>query len=268
MKQTKDELARIYGDVEKRWRETLKEEKKSRPSDTYPSVRLIHDGYTLAVGAYLLENNIAAFVEKVNLVLQTIAKLYQRHEAGEVIDLVRDWPFQHEFFFYALCINDLDFATELANKCDPEQLQPTEQQHPFNEEFTYALRLLLLDNNTEAKAWIDKFEKRCQHKKNAMYAGYAAAFRAISDKDPKALDKALQKMVDDYPRQSKSGEFFHHVHKALLCFYGVGMIHLARHHGLSVSFDHPLIPKALSDLPPHVYVPPKTGLFNTLLKGS
>lgn len=270
MKQTKAELARIFADVQKRWGETLKEERKCRPSDTYPSSRLIHDAYILAVGAYLVENDVAGFLEKVNLILQTVERLYRRHEAGEQIRLVRDWPFQHEYFFLALCINDLAFAVDLAEKCDPEKLQPVDDQHPFNEELTSALRLLLLDRGAEARVWIGKFEKRCQYKTNAMYAGYAAAFRAIAERDAEMLEEALRKIVEDYPRQCRSGQFFENVHKALLCFYGVGIVHLARHHGLSVSFEHPLIPKALSDLPPHSYTPPEPnkGFFGFLFRTS
>lgn len=265
MKQTKAELARLYGDVRKRWDETLREERKSRHSDTYPSSRLIHDAYILAVGAYLVDDSVPGFVEKVNVILQTVEKLHRRHEAGEDIMLVRDWPFHHELYFYALCINDLPFAIELATRCDPQLLQPTEQQHPFNVELTSALRLLVLGERTEAEAWIGKFEKRCAYKSNSMYAGYAAAFRAINDRDPGMLDRALRKIVDDYPRQTRSQGFFRAVNKALLCFYGVGLVHLARHHGMAVSFEHRLVPKTLSDLPPHAYVPPqKLGLFRSL----
>ncbi len=267
MKHTKAELARLCRDVEKRWGAVLKEERKSRGSDTYPCNRLIHDAYILAVGAYLVEDDVAGFVEKVNLILQTVDKLYRCHEAGEDIDLVRDWPFQHEYFFYALCINDLAFATELAEKCDPQALQPTEPQHPFNEALTSALRLLVLGDRAGADGWIDRFEKRCAYKSSAMYAGYAAAFRAINEEDPAMLDEALRKIVDDYPRQCGSAGYFHAVNKALLCFYGVGLVHLARHRGLAVSFDHPLLPKALCDLPPHVYVPPeKKGLLRSLFR--
>lgn len=267
MKKTMAELARVRGDVEKRWATVLKDERKSRHSDTYPSSRLLNDAYILAVGAYLLDHDVTGFVNKINLILQTVEKLYQRHESGEHICLVRNWPFQHEYFFYALCINDLQFATNLARKCGPEKLQPTEQQHPFNEELTCSVRLLLLDRRAEAESWIGRFEKRCGYKSNMMYAGYASALRAIHDTDSEALGMALRKVVDDYPRQSRNREFFDSIAKGLLCFYGVGVVHLARHIGLTVSFDDPLIPVALTELPPHSYVPPaKRGIFDFLLK--
>jgi hypothetical protein len=267
MKQTKAELERLRGDVIERWDSEVKEEQKSRHSDTYPSFMLIEDAYTLSAAAFLLDGDTTGFVRHINTILQIIDKLYRRHCASESISLIVDWPIEHAYYFYALCINDIPFALGHAKKIDPERLQPMENPHPFNVEFTSSLRLLLLDDAQGAASWIAKFIKRCQAKINAAYAGYAMAFQAINERDSVRFAGALEQIVNDYPKQTRSNGFFHSVAKALICFYGVGFVHLARHRGIAVNFEHALIPKALTDLPPHTYSPPeppKKNIFNFL----
>ena len=258
MKKDINTLTRIFHEREAIWSDTLKEaNKKQHPSDSYPATCLINDAYILAVGAYFVNHDPKLYVDRVNLILQTLFGLYDRLEKGELIAPVLDWSFHHEYIFYALAINDIDTAVALSTRCDTDKLTPTDEQHVFNVEFTQSLRFTVLGEG-EAKHWVGRFIDRCGVKKSTeIYMGYALALKSILEENEGGFYSSLDKITRDYKKQSSGSEYFQSVEKSLLCFYGVGLVHLARSKGLDVEYDHSLIPKALTSLPLHTYVAKK-----------
>jgi hypothetical protein len=269
MQQDLDSLKRLYHERQSAWERNLFSELKSKSSKgTQLSRSLIEDTYIMAVGNLLLNDNIDEYVLKVNLILQLFYRLHEKYELGEKSYLISSWPMHHEFFFYALCINDLQAAKDFAALCDTKRLEPASQQHRFNVAFTQALKSVILGNLEEAKEWTEKFFGYCQTKTARIYEGYALALKSIVDRNSAGLLDSLGLIVSSYPSQTAMDEFFYGAEKANLCFYGVGLIHLARSKKMTIDFQHPLMPAVLTNLPEHVYKSfvPKGSFFSRLFK--
>ncbi len=258
MKNPLKDLDHLYRNARQRWEETNRAEAKARHGCGAAGTAMSL-AYTIAVGAFVIDGNREEFVVWTNRILQSFHRLYERHDAGENLYLVRNGSFHHVYIFHALSINDLQTARLFAERCDPEKLVPDDAPHPFNQELTLSLRSVILGDGDKARHWLDKFDRRCQAKRNAAYAGYGLALRAIMEADERKFQQALVRIVEDFPRQTRAQEFFYNADKAAFSCYGVGLVHLARSRGLVVEFDHPLIPAALAGLPEHTYQPPVSG---------
>lgn len=249
-------LEKRFYEKKAHWDNLVKEERKQKVNEgAYMSRKLIQHAYTLAVGNYLFLNNIEEYVAKVNTIIQVLFKLRDRHAAGETIHLILNWPMHHEYIFYALCINDLESAKEMATLCDYNVVSPPAEHDPLNVAFTRSLASLVLNAKEYEIDALDMFEEQCQIGRNRAYIGYAMALRAIAIGSEKGLYHALSNIVENYHRQTGRNDYFHSPEKSLLCFYGVGLVHLSRFKGIAVDFENDIMPRDLIALPKHTYQP-------------
>ena len=82
-------------------------------------------------------------------------------------------------------------------------------------------------------------------KKFKSFTGYPKAFKAILNKDIPAFEEAFTEIMKGHKVLCRSGSYFGDSVDEIIAIWPLGMINLAKFHGMDVRITHPFIPQDL-----------------------
>lgn len=200
---------------------------------------------SLGVASYLVEHDIMSFKSCLEESASVRRRLFQRFDSGEPVSESYVSMISYKALFDALAAGRPQLAESLASHMGGRAEIEKYHDHPFDLSLGYTLRAFALQERQEMGSRAAEFSDICQKRGNRDFLGYAQLFDAIAGGSAKGAEDALVVLVEGHKRQAKGrGVFANSVDRAL-SVWGVGMVNLARGHGLSVNGAPPLIPDDL-----------------------
>jgi len=199
----------------------------------------------IALCDYKLRNNVTGFRENLKTASSLKKSLFDRHNKGEFIDdsFVSMNSLGH--ILDAFAAGDLQLGEDFARVIGGREELERYHDHPFDFAFGYALKAAILNHKTDLNHWLPIADKEVKRKDVKYFQAYVDALYALRDKDEKLFTQAMQQLVKDHRKMCRSGGIFENNDDEVLCFWGLGLINLARYQGLNVTMDDEFIPQEL-----------------------
>ena len=197
----------------------------------------------LAVADYLSSRDPIIFRSHMRLASEYQIKLFERFEAsgeeitqGSFTGLVSDLE-----VWNALATCDFELTKKLMGHVYKNNSGVID--HPNPRFYHYMHRTLILGvpvpNNFFEEITV------IFAKKFKSFTGYPKAFKAILNKDIPAFEEAFTEIMKGHKVLCRSGSYFGDSVDEIIAIWPLGMINLAKFHGMDVRIAHPLIPKDL-----------------------
>jgi hypothetical protein len=198
----------------------------------------------IGIAEYVLNHDIAGFKSNFEEAARISNQLFVRYDAGEPIAPSLVSMIRYQELFCALAAGALELTRGFAGRMGGREKIEKEFDHPFDRTLGYTLKSFALEDRGKMELWSGKFTERCERKTNANDRGYALMFESILESDESKANESLIAIIEGHRRLSKRGRYKDMVDETL-CVWGIGIVNLARIHGLNVSSEAPLIPADL-----------------------
>jgi hypothetical protein len=172
-------------------------------------------------------------------------RLFERHDRGDGVDDSFVSMLAYKELFNVLAIGDIELARSLARHMGGRDELERQHDHPFDRAIGYCLKAFVLGNRAEMKQRLVEFANECDEKDNKDFRGYVQVFEAILEGNVAKAKAGFVELLKGHRRQCKGNGVFRFTLDQDLCVWGLGMANLARHYGLNVHIDDPLIPSEL-----------------------
>ncbi len=200
----------------------------------------------LAVAKFALDSDVAGFRTLLRESAGLIAGLFDRFDRGQLIDPSYVSMIQYKSLFDSLATADYDFATTFAQKIGGRPELEKKYDHVFTRTIGYALKHTVLNSSPECTEAVQAFTTACEKQGGKSYRGYANAMAAISVTDSSWFNEAVTQLIQAHRRLSGGRNMFANEPDEVICTWGLGLVNLATHRGLSGTVDYPAIPRQLS----------------------
>ena len=220
---------------------------RSKDKDGWCSVSLTYDLIFIGMAEFILNQDVVAFKKNFSEAAQIGCNIIKRYDAGEPIASSFVSVLAGRYVFYALVSGDIELAKTTARLLDGSPEIKKIKDSKFSKALGLALKALVLES-PDVKKRIDDFVVVMDKDKDKRFAGYADALIAIYDKDDKAFDLAIEKIIIGHRALSKGRSMYSDTDDELMCIWGLGLVNLAKHRGMKVTYTDILIPSELSDV--------------------
>ena len=219
--------------------ENPEKDKNGSASNMY-AYRLIF----LANAEYLLHKNISKFRANMAEASRLKIQLFERFEAGGVIDKSYVSMIAYKGLFYALATGDEKLSQTLANYMGGREQIEKDFDSPFAIAIGYTLKYLVLGENSLAKTWLEKLKLACKGD-YINFVSLANLLETILNKDSVAMNTAFSAFIADYKKECKGRGMFSDSEEEMLSVWGIGLANLACMRGMSFTYDNELTPRVL-----------------------
>ncbi len=209
------------------------------------AISLVGDLKFFAIVAFAIDHDVERFRALLRESAMQKEDVYDRFEAGEPIDGSYVSLFGYKSLFDALASGDLTLAARFASKLGGRPQIERKHDHPFTRAVGPALKHLVLASGPEASPAVAAFAEACGKKGHGDYAGYPVCMRAILDRDSEAFSAGAAAVLACHKKLCRPGRMFDLGPDEVICTWLLGLANLAVSRGLSVSIDHPYVPRAL-----------------------
>lgn len=199
----------------------------------------------VALCDYKLRNNIKGFRKNLRDAAELIKSLFDRYDKGEPIAPSFVTMNSFSYLLDALAAGDFALAGDFAKVIGGREAIEKENDHPFDFAFGYALKALLLNHQADLDRWLPLANSDVKRPDVKYFQGYVDGLYAIRDRDAVAFEAAMKKLLQDHRKLCRLGALFDDTEDEVLCFWGLGLINLARHQGLDVTIEDQYLPREL-----------------------
>jgi hypothetical protein len=199
----------------------------------------------LGVAGYVLSHDIIGFKDKLSETARMRSDLFLRFIKGESISPSYVSMLSYKSLFNALAAGDLAAGRSLANLMGGRAEIEKEYDHAFDREMGYTLRAFVLADKEQMRTQALRFSGICEEPDNRDFRGYADLFLAVVAGDARRASEGTRALLKGHEKQCKGKAIFKDTEDEVLSVWGVGMVNLARMHGLSLGGTAPLIPEDL-----------------------
>ena len=148
------------------------------------------------------------------------------------------------FIFDALNTGDEVFAREYTQFLDDNHDYASKPSaHPANWLYRCLIALVVDRNLDQFPVFLEKLKKGYSTQKYGKLYPYALAIEAIWARDSVTFNEQMTVIAETHRKMLRS--IFDDYEDKLLCLRGLALCNLARMKGMTVSIDHPYIPKKL-----------------------
>jgi len=199
-------------------------------------------GYgTLGIGEWLLHADAIAAKKNFYLEAKIQEFLFQKYDDKSVIVSLAYVNMSSYLKLLSALISDSHELIDSIARLIGNRPKEEEDGHPFADNVGYAIKYLLLNEDTKAKVHIDALLGMENDKELKLRIGYGRVLKGIFDKDEKAVNDGLKVMIDGYKKDNDykdSPEEFFSI--PVLAF-----AKLAIRRDFKVSIDDPIAPKEI-----------------------
>ena len=198
----------------------------------------------IAMVDYLVDKNVQSFRTGLAESASAYLKRFERFDAGEPISRSYVSMLAYKELLEALASGDMALSMNFAQKMGGRDALEKEYDTPFTIAMGYTLKYLILDDESNAKAWLAKLELLCEGKL-ANFKGYVAMIAAIIHQDEAAMNAAIPALIEGHKKESKGQGMFSDLLDEYLAVWAIGLANLAKKRGLHLNAETDLIPKEL-----------------------
>lgn len=205
---------------------------------------LAYDYSTLGMGEWLLHADAIAAKKNFYLEAKIQEILFQKYDDKSMIISPSFVNMSSYLRMLPAIISDSSQLIDSLAKLIGNRSKEEEDGHPFADNVGYAIKYLLLEEDTKAKVHIDKLLGMENDEELKLRIGYGRVLKGIFDADERAVNEGLKVMIEchkkDRDYKDSPEEFFS---IPVLAF-----AKLAIRRGIKVSIDDPIAPKKILEL--------------------
>ena len=201
------------------------------------SIRMKSAKRFFALCDYKLHHDIKSFRKNLRDSSALVKSLYDRYNQGESIDESFVTMNSYDHILDALAAGDFSLAKDFAQVIGGREAIEKENDHPFDFAFGYALKSLLLNHQTDLEYWLPIANSEVKRPDVKYFQAYVDSLYALKNKDIEAFNNAMTQLLQDHRKMCQARGLLENTVDEALCFWGLGLVNLARHRGLEVTVD-------------------------------
>lgn len=195
-----------------------------------------------AMVALVLDGDIDTFRRRLSESVQLTLSLYQRFERGDPIGDSFVTLHGHRDLYSALALGDRETATDFARHLIRQHDLSRGKIRTVDLAFGMCHCAFVVNDRQGMEHWAAKFGERSRSGGEKSYIAYHDVFVGILHESVDEIKLGIENVAKLHRRQCGINRLFDVTEKDL-CIWGIGMVNLARWHGLQALAHPPLIPE-------------------------
>lgn len=204
-----------------------------------PNIHSLAGNYnTLGIGEWLLNHDVIEAKKYFHLEAKIQELLFQKYDDKSMIVSLSFVNMSSYLSLLPALISDSRQLIESLARLIGNRPKEEKGGHPFADNVGYAIKYLLLNEDTKAKLHIDRLLGMENKKEIRLRIGYGRVLKGILDADESVVNEGLRVMLDGYKKDNNykdSPEEFFSI--PVLAF-----AKLAIRRGINVNIDDPIVP--------------------------